>query len=426
MEDRKSKRYMTAVYRYAFSRLVLHYTLYCETAEERQAVSQKEQSIEKEFDRLLKGFLLGEGTVEELDRLRGQIKDRTEVLTAYSDCFHIYEYVLNRLERRFVKMPASTYTPRRIAGELTYLLAGIEQSGDRNNRLREILFHLPVRLTRQKFYSMVTERFTVYAGLNRDSVEDFLYMLKTSAMVRLPDNMEEEKELYQVLTLLRSADYRSLDKEGFDSCQGEFSAAVRLLTEKIDFYVAVQEMVNELYMLKLTENKKLVEAGEESAFRAGLTKLLTASETGEDLSDQEKEEILVKMEGIQEAVENVVMSGNPKTDPVLRKLDKLVSGSAFMSLEEKEISGEVADNEWMEQQARIFCQELDGLLSGLPKPVARAVMATVLSNLPVMFKDSLEIEEYICASLESCTDLAEREACLELLEQELMDADVVV
>ena len=47
----------------------------------------------------------------------------------------------------------------------------------------------------------------------------------------------------------------------------------------------------------------------------------------------------------------------------------------------------------------------------------RAVMAKILSDLPVYFNSIDEIQNYIRGSFESCTDEAEKETCKELLEE---------
>ena len=96
-----------------------------------------------------------------------------------------------------------------------------------------------------------------------------------------------------------------------------------------------------------------------------------------------------------------------------------------MSLEEKKVSHETADQALIEERGKAFCEDLDRLFADMQKPVVRAVMAKVLSGLPMVFQDSQEIREYIQMSLEGCSDYAEREACMELLEQELM-VDAVV
>ncbi|MDR1550895.1 MAG: hypothetical protein LBT06_20235, partial [Hungatella sp.] len=60
------------------------------------------------------------------------------------------------------------------------------------------------------------------------------------------------------------------------------------------------------------------------------------------------------------------------------------------------------------------------VFSGVSRPATRAIMAKVLSDLPVYFNSIEEIQAYIEGSLKSCLDEAEKETCKELLE-ELMD-----
>ena len=241
-------------------------------------------------------------------------------------------------------------------------------------------------------------------------------------MAQFPDGMDSEGELYGNLEVLKQADYKNLDEDGYEKCRTALTQGTDLLETKVDFYQSVQEMVNDLYILYLTKDKKMTDAMEDQAFWQGIGKLQKAVETGEELSYKEEGQILERMEGIQEAVEDVVMAGVPEysSDCELKKLEKLVSGSIFASLEEMKASGERADRAWLQQQAEDFCGELDRLFSSVPKIVVRSIMGVVLSYLPYI-KDGWEFRDYIRSSLESCTDYAEREGCLELLEQELME-----
>mgnify|MGYP007057763778 CR=1 FL=1 len=45
----------------------------------------------------------------------------------------------------------------------------------------------------------------------------------------------------------------------------------------------------------------------------------------------------------------------------------------------------------------------------------RAVMATVISNLPAYFNNIKEFEEYVHVSLSQCNDEAEQKACMTLI-----------
>ena len=74
----------------------------------------------------------------------------------------------------------------------------------------------------------------------------------------------------------------------------------------------------------------------------------------------------------------------------------------------------------LEKEAGAYFKELEEVFAGSSKQVVRAIMAKVLSDLPVYFGSMDEIQSYITGSLTSCLDEAEKETCKELLE-ELMD-----
>lgn len=427
MENRRRKKRISAAYRYSFSRLVLQLWMYYEDVLEYALERSKEEAEDgEELARILGKFLDSKGESDtgeafsQLKGLREKLIGKMEILTGFSDCFQIYEYVLNRVERRFVVLEDSDYTPKELAADLVQAMAAMEDSAGRNGWLRDIVAQLPVRFTRQKFYSMVMERLSAYTGLNKGNVEDYFYMVKSSVMVRLPEGMDKEERLYELLSLLEQADYRHLDQDGFHRCADSLGEGSRLLSARTDFYLSLEQMVNDLYVLFLTEKEKLIDAQEEQLFRNGAKRILEAVES-RDESLVGEDGILTQMEGIQESVADLVMAGSPEKDEILDKVDRLVSGSFFMPVEPKEACREEADRQWIDEEAKKFCQELDGLFAGRQKAVVRAVMARVLSSLPVMFGDSREVEEYIRTSLESCTDSAEREASMELLEQELMD-----
>ncbi|MCI8535039.1 MAG: hypothetical protein HFG68_05645 [Hungatella sp.] len=417
MNTRLRKKHITAAYRYSFSRLVLNYYLYYEHIWKDNAKLKEELIFGERFGKILRSFLYGENTVQELEELRNQIIGKMEILTAFSDCFQIYEYVLNRVERRFVILESPEDTPQEQAAKLVDWIAMSEHGADRNERLRSVVAQLPIRFTRPKFYSMVTEKISAYGGLNKANIENFLYMLKTSVMVVLPEHMEQEKELYLWLEELKHADYRNLSQAEFETCMKSLQEASQLILEKTDYYIAVQELVNDLYVLNLTCLEGQINESESHLFQKGAEMILDALETEDrQFSEEEGEDLLRGMEGIQEEVMDIVMSGSSEKDEILGKIDRLVSGSHFMSLEEKVEVSEEADKAWIDEKAKEFCRELDQMFLGMQKAVIRAVMAKVLSSLPMIFQDSMEVEQYIRSSLESCADFAEREASIELLQ----------
>ena len=59
--------------------------------------------------------------------------------------------------------------------------------------------------------------------------------------------------------------------------------------------------------------------------------------------------------------------------------------------------------------------ELETFLKSSSKPLARAVMAKLVTMVPLFIRDYNQLEEYIQNSLSSCSDVAEKLACIEII-----------
>ena len=102
--------------------------------------------------------------------------------------------------------------------------------------------------------------------------------------------------------------------------------------------------------------------------------------------------------------------------PLYNSLDKisiLESGSHFVEFD-KVIDREIAGSDYIYAKYN----ELEGVLKeffkGHSKLINRAVMAHVLSALPVFFNNVDEIRSYVESSISGCSDIAEKTACKEI------------
>ena len=68
-----------------------------------------------------------------------------------------------------------------------------------------------------------------------------------------------------------------------------------------------------------------------------------------------------------------------------------------------------------------FITELDILFKNSSQIINRAVMSTVLSQLPVFFNNVDEIQDYINSSLLQCSDKAEKMACVAIMNMLMND-----
>lgn len=181
-----------------------------------------------------------------------------------------------------------------------------------------------------------------------------------------------------------------------------------------------EEMVNDLYILALTRQEAVKNSGEESVVMEILHKLQE-----NPAAVMETVENLYQLEGIQEQYfekyQRLDMTQEATDEEMpaaryTRMVDRLLSASSFAELAE-EPSLQAVTRSDVELAAGKFFKKLDVVFTVNLKPVVRAVMAITLANLPVCFNSRDELWDYIKNSLASCTDSAEKETSMELLEQ---------
>ncbi len=426
-EIRKQK---SSAYRFSNTRIALNYYSFYEMTrihlQDYANAAPGTKEIADSFNRLLKEYLGNSLKEEEVADLRNRCIHQMEIITAYTDSFQIYEYVLNRLERRFITMPPEKLSIEDFTNLLIQALNSSEDNTIMNSQIQDIMTQLPIRYTRQKFCEMLMERFTVYIGSDKKSFEDLLYMLRTSSMILLPEDMSLGREnIYGLLTELKNADYKNMDSEHFNRCRECLKFASDQLNSESGIIMMLEDLINDLYVLCITHNDALIDSTEESNSRLILNGIIELFDNDSPyLPLARYAQIFDSMVGIQESSMEGFMYHSDEDSPEIDLLDKLLSGSQFASLEEP-VVGDEADRDWINERGEKFCNELKDHLSSMSKPVSRAVMAKMFAYLPVMFRSMQEIRDYISGSLESCADLAEREACMQILRTELIDDAVV-
>ena len=142
--------------------------------------------FQKEFDgeRMEKALLLA-------DTLRSRATRKMEVITAYTDRFLMREYILNRLEYRYKEIPEYEGDDE----NAREILLRIFEDGDNaaiNEKIRMMLAQLPIRMTKNKFFTFLEDSFDNYKGQDRETVESYLYMVRSAAGIYRPDGFEQE------------------------------------------------------------------------------------------------------------------------------------------------------------------------------------------------------------------------------------------
>ena len=426
MNQQTLKKQHTMAFGFSGARLALNYYMFEDGIPEFDSLPAGLTESAECFRKQLGVYLDGGDSLEELKQLRETMIREMEIITSYTDCFQIYEYVFNRLERRY-HTGLRPVDEDGIAGELMEFIVGTKDSPTMNGRIQQVIAQLPIRFTRQKFFAMVREALSIYQGADRSSLDHLMYRLKSGAMVALPEAMDRGYEdLYEILEQFRALDYKSMDKELYDECIRKAVYISDRLNLLADWYISLQQLINDLYVLLITRRDAVADIWEVGLTHQILDGLLkqAGQRKGTALPD-ELIQMLTDLEGVQESYYEKYQ----RVEAVDRTVDLLLSGSDFVILEPAEVDEDhqtPVDHACLDAVADSFFEALTQLFAGQPKPVVRAVMAKVLSELPVCFNQLDEIRTYIENSFGSCSDSNERESCIDLLRQMMESENALV
>lgn len=430
---------------YAAIRLSMHYyafyEAYCEGEEQ---WSEDVRNAVKKLNTIIKENILTscsgkerEMAILKVDRIRKDISNRMNILTSYTDIFQTYEYVLNRLEYRF-KPTVEPVDDTEFSKEILRYIFSSEDNFVINEKIREIIGQLPIRMTRQKYFELLCDSIDSYLGADQSALDTYLYMLRTSAMLYHAEGMEDSyPELVKRLQQLKKTDYKNITKKDYDKSVTLLGDVTLILEAETTAYFSLQEIVNEVYAMLLcstyqgmTQNEFKDAADTAIVIIRAVNELFLkedGTEPEEELLDQ-----FTDLEGIQEEIsydlsmlEDALYEAGHTHRGLVRSMmleqllqvlllsQKLLSGSLFIELEEQE-EGTV-DEETVEREKTSLTEELALLFDGQDRMVSRAVIANTINKMPVFFKNHSEVMNYVRYSLERCSDAFEKAACVEII-----------
>ncbi len=412
-----------------------------------QIVEEQAERAQKEKDVIAPVLLaLGELAKEDcaygqvagaMKKLRQEITDKMDLFTSYADSLICYEYVLNRMELKFLPEEKLAdifheFEEEQFLRQVREFLTESKDQSVMQDRVRRLVGQLPVHMTKYKLFEQIGEALTLYQGSDCASLDEFVYMLRTSAMLYKPEKYAGEYAAVQSdIKRLQEADYAGLSEEEYKEMMEVLERAAEAVYGLTDFYYSLQKVVNGIYAMSLlfpymeTESK-LVKDGR------AIWKCLAMREC--------HPEMLIPLEGrIEQCIETYDC-----LEPVLyevkdsykeelhelsltefiddmTKIVSLLSDSLFVDLECA--GGEkVADADYVRQCSEQLREELSQQFLQLSRPLKRAVTSQLLEKMPLMFSNMQELEEYIRVNLFGCQDRAEK-AVVMLLLQELMQEE---
>ncbi len=432
---------------YAEVQLAMHYYAFYEAFyDDENSWGKKAKGIITRLNHMIRDHILQsksgqakEEIIRSVDSIRNEIMHQMNVLTTYTDMFQIYEYVLNRVEYRF-KEELEPIEEKEFSKEILRFIFDSEDNMIINEKIKEIIGQLPIRITKQKFFELLKESIHAYLGSEGSVLDNYLYQLRTSAMLNQVEDMASiYPALWEKKEFLSHLEYKDITKKNYDKALRMLQAATLTLETETTVYIGLQEIVNEIYAILLNSSYAgMVNSAEES----GNTAVHIIREINNVFCRNEKNELseelmdrFTDLEGVQEELSYEIdlmqdalfdISSNYETITkslmlesvmnVLLRSSKLLSNSIFIELdEEKEDKDNTVDEERVEEEAKAMEQQLTAMFSGQDKMINRAIIANTINKMPVFFKNHKEVMDYVLYSLERCSDKYEKSACVEII-----------
>lgn len=379
--------------------------------------------------------------VRALNELREAVIAKMKVLTAYTDVFQIYEYIMNRLEGKY-SIRRFTVDDEEFTSQIMRYIFSDQDSVTVNSKIQEIVGQLPVRMTKTRFLDLISDSLSVYQGSDKSSVETFLYMVRSGATLDRPEGYNEEyPQLAAYKKTLETADYKNLTIEEYVDLKLTLEKAVNLIEHVAEAYYTLQEVINDVYAVLLTKPYANMPGTFEKFLQdmPVCAKIITSLNALNPFQDKaipvEVTSLLSELEGKQERLlelRNVAESiffdvefnqadfiESMMLSTIVNCLDrvmKLQSNSIFVELDREAVLG-VADEVYMKRTKKQLLNDFSELLTSSSQMVSRAIMSSVLCKLPVFFNNQNEISDYVYTALSSCKDEAEKSACIQLIQE---------
>lgn len=368
-----------------------------------------------------------EEAITEVVALRDKVISKMDILTAYTDLFILYEYVMNRLEAVYeLSEETQALDNDAVAKEILQWIFSEEEPALINEHIKEMLSCLPVRMTKGKFLELVENAFSIYTESDNQSIDMFDYMLRSAAGLYTPKGMAKSySKLDKVKKLFESKSFAELTKEEYEERKEVLAEGTDYIRNTTECLSDIQAVANALLTVLLTKQYFTLSAERASIRPQEMTKQLLSGEAvdtellfaGVETEMEAISEEIMGLEGsllyVKESMEKQI--GELMLSVVYHRLltvQRLNSSSVYAALTET-----VAEQKegYLKEKKEAFLVDIREALENGSRIRNRAIMAAVLRELPVFFNNHTEVMNYVRTSLDGCRDEKEKKISVELL-----------
>lgn len=358
---------------------------------------------------------------ESVLELREEVKQIAMAVATYTDCFRLYEYLLNRVKPE-TEPEYKAFNNDAVARDV---LSAIFKSGDNaviNDNIKTCVSNLPLRMTKNKFFDIIEGVFNRYIDTDSSSLDREIYMLRSSAGI-YERKSEHFPELEDRLNKFTEFDYSNMSEETYRKATELLGDTVSVLTDISELLQVSEQVINLLVVMLAMYPRVSADFRKDivglrvltdealNGFKENIKYPMSPEALGCFEAMEGKFEPLVeKLSRIQAKVATAYKGNLELEAPeILSELDlceRLMSGSVFADLADEESHELKADE--VRDRFVAFKDELSNVLGLDDRGMQRSRMSAVLGQLPVFFDSRTEVMNYVREALDGCRDVYEK------------------
>ena len=381
---------------------------------------------------------------ENVKALRSKLTSLMDYILLITSKLSKVEYIFNRIEGKFLdEMPK--YNVNDTVNEIMMYLFEDKDNVVINDKLSLIIPELPIRITKGKILSRISDVMTLYKGDDYSALKYFIYSLTNAAGITYSAKRGYDVDyvamgittfLDEEIKCFDNVNYEELTKEEFFELKDKMSYYVSLIKEVSDGIIMYMETINALVCvlstkldnLKLNPNTTdiccnlLDEVMTNGMYNDNIPTdngivrdvfvMLSSLEGQAEKFGPENEYMFSALDSIENCHEDkLIQLGLKEKFDNIRMCDKLCSTSYFFELEDNKLEDKV-DDVILKQENEILLGKLKEVLDNASRIERRAYISLIMTQLPNEFTNSNQIKEYVINSLEMCSDQAELAGCI--------------
>lgn len=374
--------------------------------------------------------------IQTLDNLRNDITKRVDELVNISQAFSIVEYAINRVEHKFDDKVAKIDDNVLLQSMLQYIFSDKENVVI-NDKIKLIIGQLPVRMAKSKLFNIISNTLTLYKGSDITSLDNYVRTLEDAALLNILDNSlfgDRFKELDDMLAY----DYKEISENDYNSIREKLNDITTFINNASDCYMSLMDIINDIYEIQLNISREIIDNSINPCKKilVQIVEYMNSKFYAGNL--EELDTVFSEIEGIQESLVQEISyleAYLPEIDSnytttvenlnllssfdIAKKCMLLNSTSTFVELDTTSIVStqeQSVSDEYIEKMREQLLVKLSDKLSQYKGLIKRGIMANILSELPVRFKTSDELSEFLLSAISSCKDEAERTAFVEIVD----------